>query len=111
MSYQHESLAAGRWSQMTLAEQMANIGSEVERALNWRAKNNSTYSQKAFERALELVDLTLKSAGSFARLKELTRLREVLVDYFCGSNEYQSAESSWRKYFLSFAVAVRKNIG
>ena len=111
MNGQHKDLAAGRWNELPFMEQMANIGSEVERALNWRAKNNSTYSQKAFERALELVDLTLGSARSFARLKELTRLREVLVDYFCGSNEYQSAESSWRKYFLSFAVAVRKNIG
>ena len=33
MSYQHKDLAAGRWGQMSLSEQMANIGSEVERAL------------------------------------------------------------------------------
>ncbi len=38
MSYQHKDLAAGRWSQLSLIEQMANIGSEVERALNWRIK-------------------------------------------------------------------------
>ena len=55
MSYQHKDLAAGRWSQLSFLEQMANIGSEVERALNWRLKNNTAYCQLAAERALELV--------------------------------------------------------
>ena len=109
MNYQHQDLAAGRWKQMTLVEQMANIGSEVERALNWRIKKNEEFSQKAFERALELIDLTLDSTAGFARLKEIARLREVLVDYFCGTNEYQSTEESWRKYFRHFTFAVRKN--
>ena len=111
MTYQHQGLAAGRWKQMTLAEQMANIGSEVERALHWREKNNSPFCQKAVDRALELLDLSLDNTQGFPRLKELARTREALVDYFYGSNQYQSAESSWRKYFLSFAVAVRKNVG
>ena len=61
MNYQHKDLAAGRWSQLSFLEQMANIGSEVERALNWRIKNNVDYAQKAFERALELIDLTLEN--------------------------------------------------
>ena len=108
MNSQHPSLAAGRWNQLAFVEQMANIGSEVERALNWRAKKNDAYSQKAFERALELVDLTLEGAQSFARLRELARLRETLVDYFFGSNEYQSTEVSWRKYFFHFNFAVRR---
>lgn len=94
---------------MSLIEQMANIGSEVERALNWRVKNNPRFSEKAFERALELIDLTLDSAVGFARLKELARVREALVDYFYGTNEYQSTEESWRKYFRHFTFAVRKN--
>lgn len=33
MIYQHQELAAGRWSRLPFLEQMANIGSEVERAL------------------------------------------------------------------------------
>ncbi len=41
---------------------MSNIGSEVERALNWQAKGNLAYSQKVFGRALELLDLTLDGA-------------------------------------------------
>lgn len=109
MSYQHKELAAGRWNQMSLVEQMANVGSEVERALNWRAENNADHSLKAFERALELLDLTLESAKGFTRLKEIARVRETMVDYFLGTNEFKSTDALWKKYFFNFAYAVRKN--
>ena len=107
MSYQHAELAAGRWSQLTLLEQMANIGSEVERALNWRLKENPLYSQRAFERALELMDLTLESIENPARLREVARARELLVDFFLGTNEAASTEASWRSYFSHFTYAAR----
>ena len=109
MNYRHKTLAAGRWEKFSLFEQMANVGSEVERALNWKAKNNDSYSQKAFERALELIDLTIKDKKHIQHLNEFTRMREALVDYFIGSNEYKSSESSWRKYFYSFIYAARKS--
>ena len=109
MSIQHQELAAGRWNKFTFVEQMANIGSEVERALNWQAKHNHDYSQKAYERALELMDLTLDDSKGFARLKELARLREAIVDYFSGNNEFVSTEDSWRKYFSCFTFTARRN--
>lgn len=111
MTYQHKGLASGRWNQLSLCEQMANIGSEVERALNWRAKGNAAYSRNAFERALELVDLTLESVSKFAKLKELARMREALSDYFDGTNQFGSTDASWRKYFLHFNYAARRNHG
>lgn len=109
MSYQHKELAAGRWKQLSFVEQMANIGSEVERALNWQAKNNTPYCQQAFERSLELLDLTLENNDKISRLKELARLREAITDYFFGTNQFKSTEESWRKYFLPFVYAARKS--
>ncbi len=109
MNVQHKNLAAGRWKQFSFMEQMANIGSEVERALNWKAKGNLDYCQKAFERALELIDLTLDSIKEASRLKELARIREALVDYFVGINEFVSNERAWRNYFSVFTYAARKN--
>ena len=108
MSAQHAELAAGRWAQMSFMEQMANVGSEVERALNWRAKNNVDYSQRSLDRALELLDLTLGCATSFPRLKEVARTRESLVDFF-GANSFGSTETALKKYFLQFNYAVRKD--
>ncbi len=109
MSYQHKDLASGRWGRLSFLEQMANVGSEVERTLNWRARGNHEYSRKAFDRALELLDLTLDGARGPARLKELARLREAMVDYFVGTNQFRSTETSWRRYFSPFAYAARSH--
>lgn len=113
MSPQHRELAAGRWQTLSLLEQLANVGSEIERALTWAAKNHPEYSRMALERGLELLDLTIADPRHRHRLKELTRLREVLLDYFLGENQFGSAESSWRSYFHSYglAVAVQKAAG
>ncbi len=110
MAYQHKELAAGRWARMPLVEQMANIGSEVERALNWKTKNNPDYSRRAAERALELSDLSLAAARKLSQLKEIARMRELLADYFYGSNRYLSTEVSLRKYFAPFTYATRRHI-
>lgn len=107
MMYQHRSLAAGRWSTFSFVEQMAHIGSEVERALAWKEKGNFEYSQRAFERALELLDLSIAVCDGYRRLRELTRLRETLVDYFMGENEYSSSKTLWQGYFSPFTYAAR----
>lgn len=109
MIYQHQELANGKWFNLTLSEQLANVGSEVGRTVNWRNKDNQQYSNNAFERALELLDLTITDKKNIKRLKELTRLREILVDYFFGDNQYLSTDESWQKYFYAFNYAARIN--
>ena len=104
----HRDLASGRWFTLSLKEQMANIGSEVERALSWRARNRSI-ADRAFERALELLDLTLADPAHRTRLRELTRLREVLADFFVFDNEYRSTAESFQRYFRGFTYAARRD--
>ena len=110
MNYQHQHLSDGRWFELSLFEQMANIGSEVERAILWRSKNRE-YSIRAVERALELLDLTMADDKnrSGARLKEIARLREALVDYFYFDNQFSSSDKLWRNYFYAFNYAARLN--
>ena len=109
MNYQHKQLASGGWSKLSFMEQMANIGSEVERTISWKNKKNRDYSKMAFERSLELLDLTIESSENKFRLKELLRLREALVDYFVFDNEYSSSDQLWKNYFYPFNFAARKN--
>jgi len=52
----HRELAAGQWSKLSLAEQLVNVGSEVGRMIRWRNRD-SRLMNRAFERALELLDL------------------------------------------------------
>jgi hypothetical protein len=106
MNYYHRQLAVGRWFGLKFFEQMAHVGSEVERTIIWRQKNKE-YSVKAFERALELLDLTVGDDKNKRRLKELLRVREALVDYFFCDNQFGSSDSLWKKYFYAFNFAAR----
>lgn len=109
MSFQHKDLAAGRWFEMSLMQQLGNVESEVSRAINWKNKNNAANSQAAFVRALELIDLTIIDQKNISRLREIVRMREVLADFFVGKNLFKSTDLSWQKYFAYFAIAARKN--
>ena len=90
-------------------EQLAHVGSEVSRALNWRQKNRPEMAQNAFDRSLELFDLTLACPANRERLGEVARARECWTDFFLDAGGYLSTETSWRKYFLQFAEAARKS--
>ena len=102
MEFQHKDLANGRWAQMSLAEQMLNIGSEVSRANRWKAKGNEEQCHRAADRALELVSLTIDANKSRPGLKELCRLYEVLADYYYDKNTYQTDASALQRYFDMF---------
>lgn len=105
---QHTQLANGAWKKLSFVEQMANIGSEVERTIRWKQKNQKDFSHKAFVRAFELISLTIDChSKNPAKLKELTRLRECLADNFAFENEYQSTDQNWHKYFYVFNYAAR----
>ncbi len=106
---QHQELASGRWAELSLCEQMAHIGSEVSRAMNWRSKGRKDYSEKAAARALELLFLSIDATGRSAVRRELTRLHEVLVDDFYGDNHYGSTDALWRRYFDHFNFAARNH--
>ena len=107
MNHQHKNLASGKWNELNFFQQMANIGSEVIRAINWKEKNEE-YSRMAIDRALELLDLTISDKKNHQRgkLKELLRLREFLADYFYFDNTYKSNNNSWNNYFLAFNYAA-----
>ncbi|MDA2922111.1 hypothetical protein MYX07_02460 [Patescibacteria group bacterium AH-259-L07] len=108
MAYIHKQLAAGRWYELTLIEQMANIGADIGRALKWQKKDKKLM-QSALERGLELFDLTIADPRWRHRLKEILRMREIVCDYFIGGNAYNSTPGGLEKYFLVFAIAARLN--
>jgi hypothetical protein len=104
----HRELEAGRWFELTLAEQLGNIGSEVSRAIRWRERNTDL-ARGAFFRALELFDLTLADArhrSAPGRLREIARAREVVADFLDGPNQFGTTAASLQKYFDAFAVAA-----
>ena len=104
----HRMLAAGRWAQLSLLAQLANVGSEVGRMLRWRGRDERRMTA-AFERALELLDLTLGDPRWRGRLREIARARELLCDAAAGGGDYGTALEDLDRYFLAFAVAARRD--
>ena len=102
----HEQLAAGRWHTLSLMEQLANVGSDVTRAARWHGKEPHRCEQ-AFNRALELLDLTIADERRKGRRKELTRARELLCDAMFGGKLYGSVLASLDRYFFHFAMTAR----
>lgn len=102
---QHASLAAGRWFELTFAEQMGNIGSEVHRAVQWQERDRDI-ADHAVDSALELIDITVEDKRWQNRLKEILRVREFLCDAALGEQEYGTLQD-FDEYFLQFAVAAR----
>ena len=107
MTHQHKDMAAGRWNLLSFFEQMANVGSEIERTISWEKKGRPDISSRAFDRALELLDLTAADPKNQSRLRELLRVREAIADHFVFENTYRSTPESWQRYFDSFLVAAR----
>lgn len=103
----HKDLTPERWFKFSLFEQLANVGMDIERTIQWKKNGNQEYSQQAFERAMELLDLTIADTkNQKGTRKELTRVREALKDYFVFDNEYVSTNEFWQSYFYDFAYAA-----
>jgi hypothetical protein len=103
----HKSLTLERWFQFTLMEQLANIGTDIARVYQWRKEGNLDFSNKALDRAFELLEATMldpKNQGH--RLKEIVLMNLALKDHFLLGNEYNTTEESWQDYFFQFNYAA-----
>jgi hypothetical protein len=103
--------SARRWMTMSLVEQMANIGSEVERAIRAREAGNEARWLHAERRALELFDLTAADdRWRGARRREILRAREEFCSLFHASEPTRDSARGIRRYFLAFATASRRAV-
>lgn len=89
------------WNQLSIGEQISNIGSEVERALRWKEKD----SKKCIEflnKAIELIERTQMDPKNNRRIGELGNCKDELLDYFIGDNIYGTTEKQLRDYYDAF---------
>ena len=100
---------AKRWHTLTLMEQLAHVGSEVERAIRAHQTGSQSRFDGALARALELFDLTANdSRWHGGRRREILRAREEFCRLFFDDEVSPSSASGLRRYFLAFAIAVRR---
>lgn len=100
----HTGLTLERWCKFSLNEQLANVGCDVSRAIRGKNEGDFEFSQQSLFRALELIDLTVADPKHRKKgvLKEVLRVREILVDYFMYDNDYKSDDTFLDNYFLNF---------
>ncbi len=102
------SAAGVRWHRFSLVEQLANVGSEVERTIGAHGTGNTERFSSALGRALSLFDLTAADprwAGH--RRREVLRAREDFCRLFFDANPPVGSTDGLRRYFLAFGVAAR----
>lgn len=78
----HKNLTRHKWDTFSREQQLLMIGNELNRAKNWVRKGDIEEVKYAYERALELLDLTISTINKENMLKELLRFREILsIEY------------------------------
>jgi len=97
-----------RWVQLTIFEQMGNIGSEVGRAIAAKRNGKITRMDGAIDRAIDLFDATAEvwALQRSPKTREVLRAKEQFLSLFFDSWSYEGAEGI-EHYFMHFAQAAR----
>ncbi len=82
MSKLHKNLTSEKWSKLSKKDQILNIAAELSRATHWLEKDDFESAKDCYERAFELVDLTLDDNRWKGNRRELARFREVLASFY-----------------------------
>jgi len=103
--------SAERWQTLTLVEQLAHVGSEVERAIRTHSSGNRVRFEGALTRALELFDLTAADERwRGPRRREILRAREEFCRLFFDADVPWDSARGLQRYFLAFATAARRGL-
>lgn len=90
-------------------EQLANVGSEVERAIRAHAAGNTSRFDGALARALELFDLTATDPRwRGPRRREILRAREEFCRLFFSETPPANSIPGLQRYFLYPAIAANR---
>ena len=78
----HKTLTPEKWQKFAEAQQVLMIANEINRAINRIKKNDWEEVNNCYERAFELLDLTVSLTEKKNKRKELLRLREVIASQY-----------------------------
>ncbi|OGY44775.1 MAG: hypothetical protein A2729_02725 [Candidatus Buchananbacteria bacterium RIFCSPHIGHO2_01_FULL_39_14] len=101
-------MAPKDWKELSLTQQLGNIGSEISRANYWEGRGDLAARNNALERALAMTDLAIDDQRHFGHLKEVCRLREVIADLLIQAEVFQVTLGDLLNYLMPFAFLARK---
>ena len=78
----HTNLTSDKWKLFSRDKQILMIANELNRAKNWIDKKDFKKVSSCYERALELIDLTVECSQQKHFTRELLRYRELLAFWY-----------------------------
>jgi len=98
-----------KWAELSILEQMGNIGSEVGRAIENQKNGKLSRRNSAVDRAIDLFDATADAWArkKSPRTKEILRAKEQFLSLFFLHFDEDEAKGIER-YFAQFATAARQ---
>jgi hypothetical protein len=107
---QHASLTAERWSRFSLDQQVLMIANEMHRATALQGAGDRASLERAYERVLRLVDLTVAVQPRLTLRRELLRWRDLVAALFVGSDEAPADHRDAFRALLLLRPAASKQI-
>lgn len=98
---QHAELPFERWTQFTCDQQILMIANEMNRASKLFAPENDARLRNAYERILQLTDLTIRAQTAYGFRRELLRWRDLIAA------EYVAAAPSPVSHREAFRALLR----
>ncbi len=87
---------------MNVGQQIANVGSEVARAIRRKKKGDKEGAEEFCIHAIEMLGYSKLDPKNSHRRKELMLAQEELVDYILGENRFGNDDSSIMKWYDAF---------
>lgn len=103
----HKTFVGSGWLKLDLVTQLANVGSEFSRYNSLKSLGDIENAEKASDRLLELLDLTIADQRWSTKRGELLRLREVVCCIMYDTHDYEVSSQTINNYFLDFALLAR----
>ena len=99
----HKTLTPEKWQKFSEAQQILMIACEINRAKHWIQKGDRGAVNDCYERAFELLDLTVSLTEKRNKRREFLRLREVIAA------QYISHQKSLKTNKLIFQALLLLN--
>ena len=75
-------LTVERWKRFRLGQQILQIGAEMQRGSSSLTPDRSAWLRPCYERALQLVDLTVQAQENAHLRRELLRWRDLIAELY-----------------------------
>lgn len=79
---QHPTLTEEKWAKFPVYKQILMIGNELGRAGHWIEKKDFVEVRECYDRALELIAITVALLKEKNKLRELLRFKEALLGLY-----------------------------